>query len=621
MSVLSPQDRQLYLESLRPPTGYHLDTAVGTTYSLDLLTLLVTPLGFTMFDLDLEQANAQQGDPLEILEAIRNHADRITLFCQAGRIAVPSRHRLLFHHLEPRVVEATAPLRDRNFHPKVWVLRYVSSEGPVQYRLLCLSRNLTFDRCWDTILVMDGALNANRVRDFPRSRPLAEFIGSLPGMAVRPLTPAMLQDVEKIAGEVGRVAFDQPVPFDDFAFWPLGHSPAANKSFLSRIDEGSRRSLVISPFLSSQAVQRVAGTKGPNILISRQTELDLLPARARAPYQDCYAFTSQNTLKEEPDAEAGTQEGVEAQGLHAKVLVLETGKATSVFTGSANATRNGFEGNVEFVVELIGRSSKCGIDLLMSKQPGSASLLDLLVPYEPPEEPVADDADARALEEALDGARDAIAGARWRVQVEAAEGGDGCGLAVQPEGSHPAWNESLAVSVRPLSLHESVALPVELGTTSPIRFHAVAMESLTSFLVFTVSGRRGAQAGEVAFVVNADLVGAPANRREQLLRHLLRDRAGVLRFLLLLLADLSDDPLLATAAAAREGAGADARSAPSPALLEMLLRALDRDEGRLDAVERLLRDLRETDGGEGLVPEGLHELFQAVWAARREVPA
>jgi len=38
--MLPPNQRELYLSALRPPLGFQLDRAIGTTYSLDLVTLL-----------------------------------------------------------------------------------------------------------------------------------------------------------------------------------------------------------------------------------------------------------------------------------------------------------------------------------------------------------------------------------------------------------------------------------------------------------------------------------------------------------------------------------------------------------------------------------------------------
>lgn len=164
MSFLTPQDRTLLLESLRPPADFQLDTAIGTTYSLDLIAMMVAPVGFTFFDVDPNAPDFLQNDPLEILEAIRRHASQIVLFCEAGRIAVPRHHRPLLTYLEERIVQAKAPSDGHSFHPKVWIIRYVNPEKDVAYRFLCLSRNLTFDRSWDTVLTLDGRLRNDRER-------------------------------------------------------------------------------------------------------------------------------------------------------------------------------------------------------------------------------------------------------------------------------------------------------------------------------------------------------------------------------------------------------------------------------------------------------------------------
>lgn len=619
--MLSPNDRLLYLESLRPPDGYTLSSAVGTTYSLDLLTLLVTPLGFTLFDLDPTAASIQENDPLELLEAIRSHAERITIFCQAGRIAVPGRHRPLFTYLEPRVVEARAPAQGRSFHPKVWVLRYESADGPVLYRFLCLSRNLTFDRCWDTILILEGQYQEGRVRGFPRSRPLAEFIGALPSMAVRPLVEGQQADLTRMVAELPFVDFEVPEPFDDYALWPLGHREGGNKEFHKRLDQRTGRTLVVSPFLSSWPLNRVAGDNGPNVLVSRQASLDALPNSTVDKYQECYCITAQNTLKDATESDQASDEGVEAQGLHAKLLVLEVGKATSVVTGSANATTSALEGNVEFAVELMGRTKDCGIDQFLGKEPGTTSFSDLLEVYQRPETPLATDADLEQLEGDLDLVRNAIAAVPWTITVGPDESGDAHQLTVEPGDTLQAWQESFTVRCRPLSLQEHAAAEVPNGSPASLAFGPLATGSLTSFLVFDVSGTRGRHQRTIAFVVNAPLVGAPGNRREEVLRQLLRDKAAVIRFLMLLLADLSDDFGLVTSTQASTNTTGVESGAATPALLEVLLRALDREPHRLTAVERLLKDLDSSEEGRELVPAGLPELFSAIWAARDEEAA
>ena len=48
--MLHPRDRTVLLEALRPPDGYALHSAVGTTYSLDLMALLAAPVAGWLSD-------------------------------------------------------------------------------------------------------------------------------------------------------------------------------------------------------------------------------------------------------------------------------------------------------------------------------------------------------------------------------------------------------------------------------------------------------------------------------------------------------------------------------------------------------------------------------------------
>ena len=207
--MLDPQDRKLLFDLLRPPTGYRLDTAIGTTYSLDLLALLVTPLAFTLFDWEAKDGRIT-ASPCAMLESLRRYADRTHIFCQAGQIHVPKRNRRLFSYLEKSVVEVTPANANGVFHPKLWILRFQpaerepSKDWPIVYRLLCPSRNITFDRSWDTMLVLEGTLNP-RGRKLEEMEPLCGFIARLPEYAVRPVPDGISSDVDRIAEELHRV--------------------------------------------------------------------------------------------------------------------------------------------------------------------------------------------------------------------------------------------------------------------------------------------------------------------------------------------------------------------------------------------------------------------------------
>jgi hypothetical protein len=100
--MLPPNQRQLYLSALRPPPGFQLDHAIGTTYSLDLITLLSLPVSFALLDMTNNEGKLVR-DPVALLHALRTYSDRLTIFCQAGGIAVPPQRHPLYAHLEDAI--------------------------------------------------------------------------------------------------------------------------------------------------------------------------------------------------------------------------------------------------------------------------------------------------------------------------------------------------------------------------------------------------------------------------------------------------------------------------------------------------------------------------------------
>jgi hypothetical protein len=102
--MLEPGDRLLLFEALRPPEGFRFDQGICTTYSLDLLALLTAPLAFTWFEQGDEDQRAGV-DSLEIIESLRRHADQLTIFCQAGRIALPKTFYPQLAFVEDSIIE------------------------------------------------------------------------------------------------------------------------------------------------------------------------------------------------------------------------------------------------------------------------------------------------------------------------------------------------------------------------------------------------------------------------------------------------------------------------------------------------------------------------------------
>ena len=216
--MLEPGRRRLFLDTLRPPEGYVLDRAVGTTFTLDLMTLLAVPLAFTFSDVQ-DRDGQIPTEPLSLLESARRYADRIVVFCHGGQTGVPRARQPALAFIEQSVIaEVSASLGSQAkgvFHPKVWVLRYVArdhtADESIRYRLVCQSRNLTFDASWDTSLVLDGELNQGTCsEDTLSTAHLRNSSGVCPRWQAEPISERAGENHELIADELRRVRFNPP---------------------------------------------------------------------------------------------------------------------------------------------------------------------------------------------------------------------------------------------------------------------------------------------------------------------------------------------------------------------------------------------------------------------------
>jgi hypothetical protein len=611
--VLAPEERHLLLDALRPPAGYSFGAAVGTTFSLDLLALLTAPLAFALFDAETEEG---QPDPIALLEALRRHAGNIDIFCQAGQIAVPRFERVLAY-VESSVHEVSAPATERLFHPKLWAIRYGSADGEQRYRLLCLSRNLTFARSWDTVLVLEGAPVAGR--PVAANKPLVSFLRELPRLAVRRLPRQRLKAIAALANELERVEFTPPSPFDTIGFWPRG---LRTREPMPLPRESVR--LVVSPFLGSTLIGRFAGD-GKATLVSRAESFGALPSSALEPFE---AFTlsgdafgsdvDDDGMSEAASETVAERAGCSLRGLHAKLYLTEDGNRASVWTGSANATAAAFGGNVEFLVELGGPRSACGTEALLGGE--GVTFRSLLEPYMRADAAAVEPSAQELLEQRLDVIRHRLAAVRFRACVEEQSGEETLELRLEAQGPPPEGFVEVEGAVWAISRTETRR---SIGDVfgDGARFGVVSLERLTSFFGVELTLREEALMASATFVINAELVGAPANRGDLLLSRLLESREKVLRYLLLLLAedglaaDGSESISQMLSTLDESGGWSDSWSVP---LLESMVRALARDPERLDHVARLLESLRSTSEGAALLPDSLDEIWSPIWEARNE---
>ena len=632
--MLGTRERTLLLENLRPPGGYRLRRAVGTSFTLDLMALLTAPLAFTFFDAH-DEDGAPLADPVALLEALRRHAERVTLFCQAGAIGVPRPDQKLLAYLEGSVVEVQAKREGGIFHPKVWVLNFESEKRPALYRVLCLSRNLTFARAWDTCVRLEGRV-AQRELGYSRNEPFADLLLSLPGLATRrPIRDELREDLERMAYEVRRVDFEPPRPFTSFKVHNFGLRGRRGWPF----PKGGR-SLVISPFLSGSTVRDLVRKHGLEVLISRPEAFEDVargPGREALPPK-CYVLSpgagldtrdTEEEREEPPDATPLVDDDVELSGLHAKLFLFEDGREARPFTGSANATGAAFHANVEILVELVGKTKDCGIDafLGLEEDPNLETLRSLLQEYHPPESLRPEPCD-RKLEAKVDRLTRLLAAVPLIAMVHQVDAEQRWEMTLFgelpdiPAAEVKVWPATLPAEAarridgRKQIRHETVS-PAEAA--DPIAtFRDMSFEALTAFFAFEVSLREGGHDARKRFVATAELMGAPENRKEQLLRSLLEDSGRVLQLLFLILAGEGADVSAFERAAHSDG------NAPrgsiggwdQAALLEALLRCLSRSPHRIDEVARLIADLERTPDGTKLLPEGLKDIWEPVWAVR-----
>ena len=650
--MLSPTERTVLTETLRPPVGYEIDRVIASTYTLDLITLLTLPLSFTLLSWDRASSEGRV-DPIALLEALRRHARRITVFCDAGHIAVPRRGEILFGYLEKSVVEVTAP-KDGAFHPKVTIVRYTPDEGDpawqdaewpgheaVRYRLLCGTRNLTFDRSWDTLLVLDGDLVTSRRKAFARNRPLSRFVSALPGFAVHKLEPKRRKSVEQVADELLRVKFEPPEGFgrerNDLVFWPIGLDAREEWPFGDRTD----RLLVISPFIDKTCMGWLKDDSDIAVVVSRPEELDKLPTDALDGVHELYtladaaesssmqetvsasdALKSDDASREMILAEASD---IQLCGLHAKLFVADAGWNATIWTGSANATSAAFKRNVEFLVQLRGKKSSVGIDALLgnsSEREASAQkveLRDMLERYSRPNEPLEPDQIQRRLEWLCGNSRRILIEARLMAHITVGSGKDTAtfDVVVRPYiDDVTSIPDGVECGIRPISRSQNAAQAIKSLRGDVAQFKSLAVESLSSFFAVTVTARAEGRSHSQRFTLNLPLLGAPDDRENRLLLAMLSNRERLIRYLLMLLqgTEIGLQNLTGQGNGASWKGGAFSGPFDLP-LLEPLLRILAEDAARLADVERLIRDLEATEDGACLLPEDFMVVWQAVRAA------
>lgn len=599
--MLSPDDRVVLREQLRPEPGAELEAAVATTFTLDLTAALVAPLAFAA------HTASQSTDPVAVLESVRSVADKIDVFCQVGQIKVPRQASDLMAFLEPMVHEVEAPLPGFLFHPKIWLVRYRLADGESSFRLLCGTRNLTDDVSWDALVRLDGRPSGGRSRR--SNAPIVDLLSALPEMAVRGLLEDRRTRLDELVDDVRRVEWDLPDGIKELGFHVLGlRRTRARAPHLDALE--GHRHLVISPFLDDAGVAAAAAGSSETTLVARPEALDRLApttlagldTRVISPLAGLHQPDDTSSELDRSSTVAEPAQSSLLGGLHAKVYVVESGRQVRMLVGSANATQAGLlNGNVEFVVEMLGTRAAIGIDHFLGPD---ADFVTILERYrtdgglaEPPDETI-----GRELERIL---------RRFAARPFVAT--------VTP--SAMAWIErvtSPGIADLPADVELRIGLLTRQGNvilhhTGPVdaTFDDLPTADITPFVVLTARVRRQGFDVHRAAVIRAQLRNDPPHRLDEVIARQVDTPEKFLRFVALLLG-LGSDLFVSAGDGTGGSSGLVFGRISATGLFEQLVRAAAENPAAIKSLAGLVERLESTEQGRSILPEGFFKLWTTV---------
>lgn len=263
--MLNPkQDRIDYCQTMTPPFDFHLDFAVGTSYSLDFETLvcLLSSLG------DIEYKSIQN-NPVLLLNILQDIGKKIVIFCENGQIKVPQKQISSAFLLYEEIVH-TINKDKGSFHPKFWLIRYKHDkmENNYLYRLIILSRNLTFDRSWDVIFSVDGEKGK---KENEKNQPICKFLSFLKENLKR--NENKKKKLAEIIKELPFINFEINTKngIDELDFIPLGiKGYSYENELLKPLWKKKKEIAIFSPFLSEGFFEKVTvGDCSKQFLLTR----------------------------------------------------------------------------------------------------------------------------------------------------------------------------------------------------------------------------------------------------------------------------------------------------------------------------------------------------------------
>lgn len=583
--MLNPKENRLdYGSILSSPPNYKLDFAVGTTYSLDLDALVGASISLGLsgeIDSDLNE------NPILLLEALRSTGNKIALFCESGQIKLPRKPTPLYVLLEDmvfQVINPNKPIHSRyaSFHPKFWLLRFTNNENHVRYKVIVLSRNLTFDRSWDLSFSMDGEIRNGQTS---KNDSLIRFIEYLSSYSTN---EDKINKMNEIIDELKSVRFKtHSNAFGDFEFIVNGiddkHSIQNQHLFYAN---SLKDILIMSPFLSRDVIRDFNSrldSKSKAILITRLRSLSQLKDESL----DNFEFY---TLKDEViDGESQFSEEsqqISNQDIHAKMYVVEKNKCVDLYLGSLNASHNALYGNVEFMIKLSARKTRFNIKKLLKDLFNGGGDSN---PFQPVDikkieiEPEKDSKVNMVIKDIV----------RLNAQAEIKSHDDKYDIEVKFDKFYEEFGK-FTIKMRPLLSQKT------LDFSKRMLFENIEKVKLSEFFVVCVSD--GENTAEKVIKIPVD--NLPQDREKDVISRVISDKTAFIRYVAFL---LGDEYILTPPEITGENP-ADILSSFAiqlPELYEKMLKSSIYAPEKFTEIEFLIKTLSDDD----VIPEGFEELY------------
>ena len=601
--MLNPNnDRLDYGQVLAPPDGCTLDFAIGTTYSLDLDALVGACIALGLSE---ETDSDLMKNPICLLEALRATGDKVALFCEGGQIHTPNNITSLYILLEKMVFQVSTAKRKGiakypSFHPKFWLIRYVDENGTPLYRVVVLSRNLTFDRSWDVTFTMEGKVNGRKTL---KTAPVSDFLSYLTNtLPSDENAKAKSKKIRTIIRELPYVHFElNSKEFDDFEFLPTGikngdgglHT-TEDKSFAPLFEDSFHEILIMSPFLTNSVIKDfIDRNKYINhtdyMLFTRAMSLGKLNPPDCADFR---IFTMKDAVVdgESTISEEETQQ-IQKQDIHAKLYMVRKYSDTYLYLGSMNASHNAIKGNVEFTMMLKSKNRylnmrKLSESLFNGSEDNPSNpfqevkLTDNITADEEQEKQNILDSYIKEINRMKPSAKVVCNGDNYDINVNFAR----------------FENSEYVVTVSPLLSNKTEAI------SENILFKSLSLTQLSEFYKISVSD--GTSTVQRVIIVPTE--GMPEDREKVVVSNIVKDKECFYRYIAFLLGDNYVLSALEVASGAEiVGGNHTHRTIQIPALYEKMLQTAATAPERFKEIDYLIKAISE----DGVIPEQFEALY------------